>query len=1210
MRKIRYIIMILFLLGIFVSCKNGRKPDTKSFFDNLKTFPMTFFDLLDPYPAIKDGFTVINPSEFNIALDFSLREDAGTSAPSLRALQIFFLDQSYGLRETLSEGAELIRRIRTKNSSSYNTFFGWIEKVRSQPLRIIYTAAPLTHFRMDEIFRSRGDAAMKDKADWIISVLGGSSIKTLVNKAEDVSFKALVLNSTFRGALEHFFSFLWDPSISNDKKVKTLALKMVDDFGSVFGDVSGIVYTKSPDIIIKRMILNLKNHFTPGGAVYENAALTTHGVSVYKNTKYPSELKYQLAELYSWVKDIVIPPSELVKNTSVSIAEGLMKNLALIGFSRTTQNLDKSIRDWMNLDLLGMDRFYTVGSDMISSLETLLFMLGTADAFGYEWNETITTVARVTDMAQATRTGGPKGGRLSLLDAAFSMYSNLTGNIGLINIVGGSKTDQTVASAAPGSGTVKVFRDDQPYVITVNTPALSLLEGESRGEAKSAADSIYTKTIPWALSWISKVVYSGYGPFYNKNRKNSAGNYTVLDGSVYKLADKTDLIYKTSWRTSQYRILSRLNTSWAGIGGAAVSDAGRLTTADPEKGTTPWVGKSYLIPEITYADAQRASDSDEEAMYRNFQWLMYEKRFVLTIPMRTYLASTDISAVAGVPFNDAIFVVVIANGLKGLMSAKPFCGFTKCDALDNGKWLLANQPLKTDYTQPGALTYFSNLPGDSVIQAEVWGYGVQPLAGGTFSFLDPNIFTTVYNSILYTKATQPDQFYGPIPPVISQLFPSIELLGFLKDNRSVSSAVTPSLVGTYWDRRNRVLPFVAALAKTLYEQTDRTSNKNAFEYLGRLTDILLRPFVLQAQEPLARTADPAVPEFKLFKIRGATDAAATGYSMRSPNLGTTDYYPHQLELQNSDSRSIVSFLIEDERRQSDGILNLLAKRNLLSASVSLLSELGRDERTQGRQIAVSALQALFPEIEVSVWDRTNPLNVTETYPSNPIRFNLQESINSVENDIIHYTDSRSSDITDSSWDEINDITDFIYTYLSPESKYTVSRNISAFYDVLLSVRPSSAEISSMFEMAASVLSSDSGTKDYLVSRLLNERTPRLLSAVSKYARPLIGTVRGLLRDDGFFIFLEDKMKTSYTLQTVLEDTERLLNASIIQERKSFYESLFISAGALMKYLADVTEKGWNTPDKDPYHDFYDNKNREDKMSSYHQRVNLILSKKN
>ena len=36
-------------------------------------------------------------------------------------------------------------------------------------------------------------------------------------------------------------------------------------------------------------------------------------------------------------------------------------------------------------------------------------------------------------------------------------------------------------------------------------------------------------------------------------------------------------------------------------------------------------------------DSERAVSSDEEAFYKNFQWLLYEKRFVVIIPARAKL---------------------------------------------------------------------------------------------------------------------------------------------------------------------------------------------------------------------------------------------------------------------------------------------------------------------------------------------------------------------------------------------------------------------------------------------------------------------------------------------------------------------------------------------------------------------------------------------
>lgn len=53
---------------------------------------------------------------------------------------------------------------------------------------------------------------------------------------------------------------------------------------------------------------------------------------------------------------------------------------------------------------------------------------------------------------------------------------------------------------------------------------------------------------------------------------------------------------------------------------------------------------------------------------------------------------------------DAIYVTIIANGLKGLMSVKPYCTNSNslCDKADNGKWILSGKRIKT-YNQIGDL---------------------------------------------------------------------------------------------------------------------------------------------------------------------------------------------------------------------------------------------------------------------------------------------------------------------------------------------------------------------------------------------------------------------------------------------------------------------------------------------------------------------------
>ncbi len=1221
MKKILILIFLILFLLIGIGCKSGRKAsDLKTIFDQTKIFPVTFFNLLDPYPSIKQGFELISATEFNEALDYSLREETGTITPTLRIIQELFLNQSSELRETMSETSELLRRMRERSNDDYEKIMNYVERIRSEPLRILFMTIPISHSKMNLIYNTRSSVQMTSKVNEISASLYGENIRILVNKIENISYKSLILNTKFRDSLIQFFQGMWNSSFIDDRKIRDRIVKIISNTGEITSSIIGPTKTKSSDIVLKRLILNLREYFTPIGITFLNTSvITTHGVSSYNSINFPSELKFQLAELFTFVKEIINPPLEIVKDSKLSLAEILLNNFALFEFTKNSTEIDESIRNLARVDLKGLDRFYMVGSDSVSSLDTLLFLLGVVDIFGYEWSLTDFSVPKLTGMASATRTNGPMGGRLSLLDAAYSMASKLdTTTLGLIKILSDTNADQLTPA------TVKTYRDNLPYVINGNTPALSFLEGESKGEVQSATDSIYTKTIPWVLSWISKVSFSGGAPFYNKNRKDASGRFLTPDGKIYKLANGTDLIYKKNWRTSQYRILTR-NLTWAGLGGAGVqyqtipTDGIRLSTPDPDTGNLPWVGKSYLIEEINYNESERSVNSDEEALYRNFQWLIYEKRFVLTIPVRIKLAATSLGG-SGIDPNieDAVFITVIGNGLKGLMNAKPFCGFSSCDRNDNGKWLISSQPIKDyfgvrpGFTTQNPLNNFSSEPADSVMLVEIWGYGI---TNNTYNFLSDGLFNIIYSSILFSKANQPSQFYGPIPPAISQLFSSVELLGFIKENNDITKLVTPRKVGANWSQRNRLLPFVVSFAKTLFDQTDRATNKNAFEYITKLTEILLRPYLFIGKEPISCSANNSVPEFKLLKIRSANSIGGSPCppeaGMRNANLDQNDYFPFTTDLPNQNTRTILSLLIEDNKRDNDGFLILLASKNLFSEIFSLLSEIGTTSRDSSKKELILAIKSLIEEIEVSTFTRTiNPSLVSTTNPSNLIRFALQTSINELQDDIIKFPNSRSSNLSHSSWSEINDVINFINIFFSPNSEYNCLKNIESFFEIAIRVKPSSDEIRSLILVTSSFFVNKNNEQDYLISRLVTRRLPKILNIASNNSKALVSVFKGMLRDKGFFIYIENKMKITNSIKSLILDFENLLVSKMIKERNSFHESLLIASGTLIKFLADVTESGQFRPDVDPYYDFFDQKNKEDKLSSYYKRLNWIFSKKN
>jgi hypothetical protein len=135
-------------------------------------------------------------------------------------------------------------------------------------------------------------------------------------------------------------------------------------------------------------------------------------------------------------------------------------------------------------------------------------------------------------------------------------------------------------------------------------------------------------------------------------------------------------------------------------------------------------GSGFTIFEISKTDSERAVNSDEEAFYKNFQWLLYEKRFVVIIP-----ASAKLDA--SLAFEEALFIVAIGNGLKGMMSLKPYCSgsaASTCGGASNGTWSKKYfGEFKRYYCTVAIkillLLKFSSVAGDSAVYVEGWGYG-------------------------------------------------------------------------------------------------------------------------------------------------------------------------------------------------------------------------------------------------------------------------------------------------------------------------------------------------------------------------------------------------------------------------------------------------------------------------------------------------------
>ncbi|MCX7999035.1 MAG: hypothetical protein N3A69_08820, partial [Leptospiraceae bacterium] len=731
--------------------------------------------------------------------------------------------------------------------------------------------------------------------------------------------------------------------------------------------------------------------------------------------------------------------------------------------------------------------------------------------------------------------------------------------------------------------------------VNINTYVLRLLEKESIGAASpiesNTTNNIYVKTIPWVLNWMVKVLYQGYGPYFNKNRKDSNGNYLAPDGSIY-IVDSTNpsAKYKSTWKTADYKICLEKSGSvyrWVGLGGRESDGAtiphpsGNCTTGLTPPSSNTW---TYTIQEISKSDLDRAVETDEEAFYKNFQWLLYEKRFVVIIPARAKLHSS-------VPFEEALFIVAIGNGLKGMMNLKPNCGanniITECGNY-NGVWNSDTSAAKTltlkQYDQKNVdLQVFSSIPGDSVLLLEGWGYG----SSGT----EPNLVKTlVLPTLVYPLLIpSPTEVYGLIPPVISQHFDVLERLGFFTQDR-----VAPSQTASYWDKRNKLTPLVAALAKTLDDQVDTANNKNPYTLLINLSKILSRPYYFEAQDPTSfdtniitpnYTSPPVIPQLRIVGISSST-------GMRSPSMTSGEYLPR------SNLRSVISLLSENTRKFQDGVLNLVGKTNLVTGLGKFLATLGSSEKTGARKKIISGLRKIVNEIK---------LNADSPAPN---QYNLQTYLNELKNRIASYPDSRSTDLNSTDWDGVSDSVDFFRDYFSFTSEYSLTKSLDFILTMLSDIPPNPSEITAFLNVVTTLLTDENGNQNYRITNILTNDLPNIVEKIAPYGRNMYAMLGVLGKPDGYIAFLENHMTyVPYTVKELLIDVERILRSEMVQRKIEDEDSLLFSTGKLIQLFADIHQFGRKL---DPYgFPFADNLNVDDNspFANYWNRLNMILSSK-
>ncbi|MFA6012538.1 MAG: hypothetical protein WC799_21280 [Desulfobacteraceae bacterium] len=292
-----------------------------------------------------------------------------------------------------------------------------------------------------------------------------------------------------------------------------------------------------------------------------------------------------------------------------------------------------------------------------------------------------------------------------------------------------------------------------------------------------------------------------------------------LDGKVLGNIWQRYNRYKSEWQSDYYMSHYLVRRQVNGV--PVVED--RFATMDNSSGNleiAPVTGGG-LAGRLTYRetiaenDPLRACSSPEEALFRNYQWFMSEKKLVIIMPLKVDLDGTQAS----------IFQVLEANGLSGLGNLRKFKG--------NHFWAK------------------SNSDGDSKIPGD---YRIEVVSSSLGEDSPLNDFNVYYNTLDCGHAT---------PTIVGANLPALVRLGFPRFTTQVdrTQTHTDSELGSkefavgdrIWQDRSAVLAPFIALISALREFTPQDGYgvnplKRGIHMFVEGTSPLLKPLIYYQKE--------------------------------------------------------------------------------------------------------------------------------------------------------------------------------------------------------------------------------------------------------------------------------------------------------------------------------------------------------------------------
>ncbi len=514
-------------------------------------------------------------------------------------------------------------------------------------------------------------------------------------------------------------------------------------------------------------------------------------------------------------------------------------------------------------------------------------------------------------------------------------------------------------------------------------------------------------TALFMMSWIARTCWDGQGPYYYADPSatqltiNGHTGYAFYkpNGELYALVDKSaapwvyyypptgnDAADSTGQRANRYKDTSKSdyfmvqngnNSNEYTVppmqpGGSSYAEATsgsnkfRLTASTHSASYFQLYEKVQEWTNDDIADAggdtgysiigntNRECSSQEEAMYRNYQWLLFEKKFMFPIPMNIF------TTVAGcVQVDSAAYVLIEANGLVGMANGKKnpngngYWNIRNCEGAGTNPVGHRNNPDYGDSLRPGDsriiafVKYFSSLGND----------------------MSPEV---IYNDVLGNGHVLPDIVGANISPVAR--------LGF-NEAAYFGSDFTAS--GTTWDNRNKILPVFVALAGFNMDGTvyDASGSGYNYNYNGNHKYPLaqfLEGVMIPLSKPLFRYYTDSqsfggsagtgrwVPRMEDEDINNYEDDSYDDrFSFLMPDIYSGNRDPNYRP--RSSLRTLMSVLVDGSISDglADGMLPLaVTNTHLVSGLLSLLQQFSDPAHDAARPYIFKGLEQLVTAMKV------------------------------------------------------------------------------------------------------------------------------------------------------------------------------------------------------------------------------------------------------